>query len=298
MAHTCLVMLDSIGTPEIVDIAIVCAVLLMAAAGFWRGVAKELFISASLLLGYVLTLEWAARWGKWIGNRTSLDTAEGQFAAIVGTLLLATFLIGYLGCNAAGLPPADLPGRFGGLILGAANALFAIAILIMRSQQLVLDTGQRNTLADTRVGEWLSRNFDWLMLGILASSMLVLLVALFGRRRRFAIVSVVGPPPSGSSGFKIRREAPLAPEAEKIAGSGSFGGWPDTTGMAHTVPLTRVGDPSKYTDRPAPVQPRSEEIQIAFPPSQPEVIRCVSCGERITESDRFCPRCGRLLVAD
>jgi hypothetical protein len=298
MAHTSGDMIDSIGTPEIVDIAITGAVLLLAAAGFWRGVAKELFISASLLLGYVLTLEWAARWGTWIGDKTRFETAEGQYVAIVGTLLLLTLLIGYLGCNVAGLPPADLPGRFGGLVLGAANALFAIAILITRSEQLVLDRDQRNTLADTRVGEWLSGNFDWLMLGIAASALLVLVVSLFSRRRRSAIVSVITPPPAGSSGFKVRRGAPLAPEAEKITGSGSFGGWPDTTGMAHTVPLTRVGDPSRFTDRPAPVQPASEEIQIAFPPSQQEVIRCVSCGERITESDRFCPRCGRLLVAD
>ena len=57
-------MLSSVGTSEIIDIAIVGAVLLLGAAGFWRGIVKELFISASILLAYVVTLEWAARWGR------------------------------------------------------------------------------------------------------------------------------------------------------------------------------------------------------------------------------------------
>ena len=60
MSHTSADMLNSIGTPQIIDIAIAGAVILLGAAGFWRGIVKELFISASLLFAWVVSLEWAA----------------------------------------------------------------------------------------------------------------------------------------------------------------------------------------------------------------------------------------------
>jgi hypothetical protein len=292
-------MLDSIGTPEIIDLAILGATLLLAAAGFWRGVAKEVFISASLLLSYLITLEWAARWGRWVGDNSGLSTSEGQYATIVATMAAVTVVLGYIGCTIAGLPPADLPGRLGGAILGAANTVFVVSVLIERARQLVLDAGQRRTLVETRAGQWLSANADWVILGMAGAGLAIVIGGGVNRRRRLAIVTAAGPPQSGASGFRVRRASPLAPEAEKIAGAGSpFAAWPDSPSMADTVPLTRVTDPSQHTDRPAPTSEASRPFDPGFPPSRTEVIRCVSCGERITENDRYCPRCGRLLIAD
>src|SRR4029079_11623855 len=134
MSHTSADMLDSIGTPQIIDIAIAGALVLLGAAGFWPRVGKQLVIFAPLRFAWVVSLEWAARWGRWIGDQTSwLSISEGHYVAIVGTIALVTLLLGYVGCTVAGLPPADLPGRMGGLILGAANAVFVITILIARA---------------------------------------------------------------------------------------------------------------------------------------------------------------------
>jgi uncharacterized membrane protein required for colicin V production len=297
MSHTSADMLDSIGTPQIIDIAIAGAIVLLGAAGFWRGVVKELFISASLLFAWVVSLEWAARWGRWLGDQTSsLSTSEGQYVVIVGTIALTTLFLGYIGCTVAGLPPADLPGRLGGLVLGAANSVFVITILITRARQLVLDTDQRQTLEETRIGDWLSSNVDWVVLALLGTGVLLVISGLINRRRRLAVVTLAGAPPAGASGFKVRRGATLAPEAEKIpASNAAFGAWPEHA--ADTVPITRVPDPSRYTDRPAVAEKTVVSAQPGFPPSREEVIRCVSCGERITENDRFCPRCGRLLIS-
>ena len=294
-------MLDSIGTPEIIDIAIAGAVLLFALAGFWRGLVKELFISATLLLGYLVTLEWAARWGRWIGDQTRLTTAEGQYVAIAATIAALTLFLGYIGCTIAGLPPADLPGRLGGLVLGAANAVFAISILITRARQLVLDSSQRATLTDTRIGQWLSSNVDWVLLGGTGTGVVLFAGGLLNRRRRYAL-TVAGTPAAGASGFRIRRPTPLAPEAEKIdasiaASTSALGSWPEARAMADTVPITRVGDPSRSSDRPVVPERTYVSAQPGFPASREEVVRCVSCGERISEDDRFCPRCGRLLIS-
>lgn len=296
-------MLDSIGAPQIVDIAIGGAVLFLAAAGFWRGLLRELFISASLLLAYLVTLSWAARWGSWIGGeRTRLSTAEGQYLAYAGTIVLTILLLGYVGSMLASLPPADLPARVGGAVLGAANALFLITILIVRARQLLLDPNQRQTLADTRVGDWLSGNLDWVLLALAGTGFGLFVGGLMNRRRRLAVITMAGPPPVGASGFRVRRSAPLAPEAEKIDRSpmgspAAIGGWPEAAGMADTVPITRVSDPSRHTDRPAGARRPSEVAEKRSPFPREQVMRCVSCGERVTEDDRYCPRCGRLLIS-
>jgi uncharacterized membrane protein required for colicin V production len=288
-------MISSIGTPQIIDIAIVGAVVLFAAAGFWRGLSKELFISASLLLGYVVTLEWASRWGRWLGDRFSaLSTADGQYIAIAGTLFVTTSILGYVGCTVAALPPADLPGRFGGLVLSAANATFAVTVLISRARQLVLDSRQQQTLRKTRIGDWLSGNLDWVMLALAAVAALVLTGGVLMRRRRSALIAMTGAPPAGASGVKVRRRSPLAPEAEKIDVGTAHGAWP---AQGETVPITRVSDPSRANDRPADPGRTMIAPPPGYTPAREESMRCLSCGERITDQDRFCPRCGRLLIS-
>jgi len=154
-------------------------------------------------------------------------------------------------------------------------------------------------LTETRIGDWLSGNLDWVMLALAGVGSVLVLGGLLTHRRRMARVAMTGAPPAGASGFKVRRGVTLAPEAEKIDGSpassAAFGAWPEPA--ADTVPLTRVSDPSRYTDRPAVPEKTVVAIQPGFPAAREEVIRCVSCGERITENDRFCPRCGRLLIS-
>lgn len=296
-------MLNSMNTSQFIDIAIAGAVILLAVAGFWRGVVKELFISASLLLAYILTLEWAADWGRWVGDQSRLSVAEGQYVVIVATLAVLTIILGYVGCTIAGLPPADLPGRFGGLLLGAANAILAITILVARARQLVLNDGQRQTVSETQVARRLAANPEWVFLALTACAFVVVIGGLINRRRRLSVITFAGPPPGGASGFKIRRSTPLAPEAEKLDRSAvgedasRLGAWPAAPELVDTVPLTRVGDPSRHTDRPFASELPRFGGEINDQSDRVEVIRCISCGERITEKDRYCPRCGRLLIS-
>ena len=75
MAHTRRIMFSSIGNPEIIDIAIVGATILMAAAGFWRGVVKEVFVSTSLLLASMVGAFSGVTVGA-SGSATTLDSVK------------------------------------------------------------------------------------------------------------------------------------------------------------------------------------------------------------------------------
>lgn len=285
--------MDSLSTRHIIDLAIVGAALLLGVAGFWRGVAKEVFISAGALLGYSLALEWSARWGGWIGDVTRLSSREGTFAAAVAMLIAGSILVGYFGCAVASLPPADGPGRLGGFILGATNAVFVVAVLLDWAQRLVLHPERAETLRTTEVGRRLSAGSDWVLLAVAGVAWILVLGAWQVRKRRRPIVSVGGAPRPGESGFQLRRDAPLAPEPEKLERPAAST-WSIPATFAETAPLTRVADPSARTDRQV-VDGALVEAPSGYERTE-VALRCPSCAERIGGEDRYCLRCGRQLI--
>jgi uncharacterized membrane protein required for colicin V production len=294
LAHTTKTM-DQLGTPHIIDFAILGAALLYGVAGFWRGVAREVFISASLLLGNALAVQWSPRWGEWVADHSRLALDESVFAVAVATLVVVSVLMGYVGCTMAGLPPADAPGRVGGLVIGATNGVFFIAVILDWARALVLSTARRQTLQASEIGSRLSENIDWVLLATTLVAVAVVVVSWQVRRRRILIVSVAPGPRQADSGFRFRRGSPLAPEAEKIERqTGSVSEWSVPATFAETAPLTRVPDPSIRSDR-AVAEPRQVDANPALWRTE-EVVRCISCGERIGDDDKFCPRCGRQLT--
>ena len=287
--------MDQISTANVIDVAIVGTALLLGIAGFWRGVAKEIYISGSILLGYVLAVQWAVRWGDWVGDQSRLTRDEGVFAISVALVLVMSVVVGYIGCTMAGLPPADAPGRAGGLVLGVTNAVFVTAVVLDWARRLVLSQARLQTLDETRVGSRLGENLDWVVLCGTVAAMTVVVAAWQVRRRRTLIVTAATAQRQADSGFRFRREAPLAPEAEKIERhAGTSVAWTVPAAYAETAPLTRVADLSARNDRPIMDAGRVDANPALW--RTDEVVRCISCGERIGDDDKFCPRCGRQLT--
>jgi hypothetical protein len=133
------------------------------------------------------------------------------------------------------------------------------------------------------------------LLGATAVALVMLFASWQVARRRRPIVGVAGVPRSGESGFRLRRGSPLAPEPEKIERQpGTTGTWSIPAAYAETAPLTRVADPSTSSDRPLR-EVGQTELNLAFERSA-ITDRCISCGARIGDDDKFCPRCGRQLT--
>jgi hypothetical protein len=283
--------MDQIGTANIIDMAILCAALLLGIAGFWRGVAKEVFISCAVLLGYSLAVGWSDRWGEWVGDQSRLTGDQAVFAVSIAIMLVVSVVWGYVGCTLAGLPPADAPGRVGGFLIGVTNALLLTAVVLSWARRYVLGEARLLTLDDTELGSRLSKNVDWALLSAAAAALVVVIGSWQVRRRRMLIVSAATVSRQADSGFRFRREAPLAPEAEKLerpGGTASSSSVP--AAYAETAPLTRVDDPSTRSDRPA----RVDSNPVLW--RADEAVRCIACGERIGDDDKFCPRCGRQLT--
>ena len=292
-------MLDSIGKPEILDGALALAALLFGAAGFWRGIAKEALITGALVIGQLLALAWETRWSAWLVRNTDLGLDAATFTIFAASVIGSAILFGYIGAWVAGFPPADLPGRLGGLALGLTNAALIYAFLLPVARIRLLSISQERIVAQTRLARQIADNPDWIMLFAVGIGLILMGTCLSVRRRRAAILPAGAVRP-GASGFQVRRAQPLAPEAEKIdpgarLSPAAYAAWSSATPFSDTVALNRVSDPSLERDRPNG-QPGSQSGHYDSPRQPEETVRCISCGERITESDRFCPRCGRLLV--
>jgi len=278
-------------TATIVDLATLLFMLILGGLGFWRGIVKESMISGALLFGVVLAATWDERWGTWLATNSTLEPSGAVFVIRAACILASASVFGYIGCHLADIPPADMPGRIGGFIVGLLNAVLLIAILVPAAWLLVLTDRQRTWIDQSHGLDWMQRNPDWLILIVGGIGLLIVAAAILVRRRRAAYLPAIAERP-GSSGYQPRRaEQPLAPEAVKIdptPGAGIYSSWNVAPSAAATVPLTRVADPTDGTDR--------NGAQSAIPSPSAESIRCISCGERISAEDRFCPRCGRLLV--
>lgn len=282
--------MDRIGTPEVVDIALIAGVLLLGALGSWRGAVKELFGSVSIPLGLLVASEWAVEWSDPVADALNVDLADAELLIRLLLLLGPPVLIGYVASVNAGLPPADGPGRLGGFIVGALNAVILFAAVGTAIYDLWLGRADRETVEETRFAHSLIFDFDLIVLAALAIALVLAFASVSVRRRRMAILAPGQHVRPGRSGYHMRRERPLAPEAEKLeTGKRPAGVEPDPFGR--TVPISRVSDRTAVPERP-PVATG----EWGAPNDASDVVRCLSCGERLSADDRFCPRCGRSLV--
>src|SRR4051794_32452228 len=148
-------MLDRIGTPEIIDIVTVAVIVLLGAFGFWRGILKEVLITGGMVVGALLSSFWEIRGANWLAENTTFNSDTALFTIRAACIFLGALLFGYVGAHLADLPPADMPGRLGGFVLGCVNGVLLIALLGQPAYALLLDSEQRAHVDNTRVLSWM-----------------------------------------------------------------------------------------------------------------------------------------------
>ena len=122
-----------------IDVALVVLLLLCGVRGAWRGVFRESFGFAGLLIGIWAALHGASAGAAWLSER--LPAADMNATALLGVAFVAAFLIASTVVNLLGVAcdqvfgrgPLRIPSRVAGAVFalakGAAVAAFALLFL-------------------------------------------------------------------------------------------------------------------------------------------------------------------------
>lgn len=300
--------MDRIDAPFVLDAALLLGLLLGSIGGLWRGVRREVYVSIGLLLGYALSVSWANPWAADLRDLWSISSATSHFLVATAFVVVPMVVVGTLGARASESAAPDFAGRVGGALLAIANLVVAATLVGRWARTDLIGRSRERDVDATRLVDRLTDELGLVLLGAALTGLALIVGALSVQRRRqahFRRASPLRPPDPRVH----RREHPaLAPEAEKVEPrvAAGFGGWsnrptPRPTDAAATMPIPVLPDPSRNggsrTPANASTTATSEWLSVRSPERGLEPVdRCLTCGERLTESDRFCPRCGTSLV--
>ena len=298
--------MERIDTPFVLDAVLLLVLLLASIGGLWRGIRREIYVSLGVLLGYALSISWARSWSAHLRDVWSLSVDRSHFLVATLFLIVPMLVAGMLGPRAAEHRPPDFAGRVGGALLAIVNLVVAATLIGRWARQDLLGPADEQDVRATRIVGRMTDELGLVLLGAAVAGLVLLLASLWvkGRRRaQFHRATPIRPPDARVH----RREQPtLAPEAEKVEPrTTGLGGWASRASSrpsdaAATVPIPVVTDASRsnggQTGHDVRESSASEWLTVTRAVGRAESIaRCLSCGERLTESDRFCPRCGRSL---
>ncbi|MBA2246860.1 MAG: CvpA family protein [Chloroflexia bacterium] len=160
----------------VLDALLLLILMLLVPLGFYRGGMREVCSAAGLLLGLLITNEWAERWGSWVASRVDVRTGVSQFVVAVTVLTLVTALVGY--GAAAGFSSRPGPGgrMYGGLIALLTGAVFLGSVINFVTR--FLTDGEYPALVENGyLARALSIGLDWVLLGV---GLTVVLASVFG----------------------------------------------------------------------------------------------------------------------
>lgn len=327
--------LPAIDAPLLLDLLFGVVILLFVPFGIRRGVAKEGFVSAALLLSARIAERWAEPWSRWLADGFGVDPGIGRFAVTAGILGAGLLLLGYGAGAALGRMQVGVPGRLAGGLLAAINGAFLLALLLAAIER---DLRPAAALSASFVGGELLRDLDRLLLG--AAGVLLLCTvagwvvrAIRGERAlppeqwagaavpprqrpvRVARDTEAGkyePEATGRPSVALGETAPLPPAFDDVrwrpSPTASNGNQAGATGSW----ATRAGDGGDATWRPWQDPSLGRTVEVApsgsgdagrrFGDSGPfrtaggdDRGRCPTCGSAVAPSDLFCPSCGKTL---
>jgi hypothetical protein len=314
----------------ILDVLLVLIVLLSMPLGFWRGVTREIFVAAAILLGMTLAATWHDRWGGRVTDWFSIGHATGRFLVAMGLIAASTVILGYGGgVLAARGALVGLWGRLAGAALAAANATVLLALALRYINQDLSETYSLDVLHEGMISRFLIEHFDWILAGLGAASVLAVIGGMIARlifspRGALPAVDTTPPPDRGESLRDRRRPVrlPKDPEGGKFDPEGKFG--TEAPSVAQSAPIGTV-DPARWSaDRTSPAwtpapwrasmpsEPTSSEMgrrlggrewvrRTASDPASDDqgrrTRRCERCGQPVGGDDIYCPRCGRGMAS-
>jgi hypothetical protein len=191
------------------------AILLLIPLGSFRGGLREVCSSAGLLLGILLSQQWAVRWGNAIGDLLNVDDNAAQFTIAVVIVIVTTIVVGYGASSSFNYHPGP-GGKMFGAVIAIVNGVVLAGFLINSVADYINDGEYPQVVADGQISRALSSGFDWVLLG---AAIVVALLSVLGMvvRERESAEHAWG---SANDRNDVRQILPtkpyMTPESEKI----------------------------------------------------------------------------------
>jgi membrane protein required for colicin V production len=120
-----------------IDVALVVLLLVCGLRGSWRGIFREIFGFAALVVGLLAALRGAELGAAWISGRA--PTGEMSGSALLGIAFVAIFLvvsaavnlIGVAGDQLFGRGALRIPSRIGGALFALAKGAAVLAFVLL-----------------------------------------------------------------------------------------------------------------------------------------------------------------------
>lgn len=157
--------MPTLDTPSLFDGLLMLIVLLFVPFGVRRGVAKEGFVSAGILLGAAIAATWSQVWAADLRGQFDLSRAATEFTIAVGCLAVGVLVLGYGSGAALGRLRQGVMARIAGGILAAANGAVLLALLLAAIEDYLAASDDAAALDDGIISAALLRDFDWVLLG-------------------------------------------------------------------------------------------------------------------------------------
>lgn len=290
---------------------LVVIALLFLAIGFRRGVIREIFVTAGVLAGALLSSYWARPWGGDLAEAFGLSTGTGQYIVSSAFIIGSMLVLGYGAALAMDFDDGAPVRRATGALLGFVNGALLFGFLLRDVERFIADDATLRLLRQSTIAWALLRQPGWILfIAAMSFGLIILASIVTGRRAHHqpAFAADRSRPKSQSAAADSSRRSPRlrwGRDGDKVepvpASLFGTGGDPFT----QTMPLAPV-DGGTWTDRSRTssmsgadwmeirsdpgTQGSSAAIQVGNPGSS---SHCAACGERLSNRDLYCPRCGR-----
>jgi uncharacterized membrane protein required for colicin V production len=168
----------------ILDILFALIVVLFGAIGMWRGVVKEIPVTAAVFAGAALASSWSLPWGDDLAREFDLRTDVSRMIVTAVALLGATLILGYGGGALIATPDIGWGSRIVGGLLAAINGVLILHYVLNGVERFFTSGSTREALNQSEVARVSLREFGWLLIGAAALLTLCLLVAVLRGRDR------------------------------------------------------------------------------------------------------------------
>lgn len=166
----------------ILDLLFGVIVVLFAAIGMWRGVVKEIPVTAAIFLGAALASSWAVPWGNDLAREADLRTDVSRMIVTASALLGATLILGYGGGALIASHELGWGSRLIGGILAAINGGLILHFVLHGVESFFTGEATRDALRQSEVARILLREFGWILVAVASLlALCIVIAAIWGR---------------------------------------------------------------------------------------------------------------------
>lgn len=166
----------------VLDFLLLIMFLMMVPIGFYRGGVRELCVSAGLLLGILMTGEWAEQWASVFERMFGMSNGNATFLMSALITFSITALFGYGGSSVFSWRPGP-GGRLYGAYLALFNAMIATGFLINRYGEYIAPATDGEPITSGILARTLSDDFGVILLVATIGIGLATIFGMFVRER-------------------------------------------------------------------------------------------------------------------